>query len=147
MKKHIVMISVLCVIALALGYWSGQGKEEVASSGDVKSSGKKEMTLGYQVRTWKPSSETAVNSTKPGTLLWEFETGGWVGYSPAIGPDGTIYVGSHDTKIYALDGKTGARKWEFKTGNYVSNGPAIGADGTVYFGSVDKKVYALDGAT
>ena len=41
-KKPIIIISVLCVIALALGYWSGQGKEEVASSGDVKSSEKKE---------------------------------------------------------------------------------------------------------
>lgn len=42
MKKPIIIISVLCIIALALGYWSGQGKEEVASSSDVKSSEKKE---------------------------------------------------------------------------------------------------------
>ena len=41
-KKPIIIISVLCIIALALGYWSGQGKEEVASSSDVKSSEKKE---------------------------------------------------------------------------------------------------------
>ena len=41
-KKPIIIISVLCIIALALGYWSGQGKEEVASGGNVKSSEKKE---------------------------------------------------------------------------------------------------------
>ena len=41
-KKPIIIISVLCVIALALGYWSGQGKRRVASSGDVKSSERKE---------------------------------------------------------------------------------------------------------
>jgi len=39
---------------------------------------------------------------KPGTVLWEFETGGGVGSSPAIGPDGTLYVGSDDKKLYAF---------------------------------------------
>ena len=41
-KKPIIIISVLCVIALALGYWSGQEEQEVASGSDVKSSEKKE---------------------------------------------------------------------------------------------------------
>ena len=34
---------------------------------------------------------------------------------PAIGSDGTVYVGSWDDKVYALDGQTGA-KWEYVTG-------------------------------
>ena len=43
---------------------------------------------------------------KPGTLLWEFKTGGKVTSSPAIGSDGTVYVGSEDNKLYAI--KTGS---------------------------------------
>ena len=82
-----------------------------------------------------------------GTKKWEFLTGNSVESSPAIGADGTVYVGSDDKKVYALDGATGAKKWEFLTGNSVGSSPAIGADGTVYVGSGDKKVYALDGAT
>ena len=39
---------------------------------------------------------------KPGTVLWEFETGGRVYFSPAIGSDGTVYVGSDDKKLYAI---------------------------------------------
>ena len=40
---------------------------------------------------------------KPGTVLWEFETGGAiVSSSPAIGSDGTVYVGSFDNKLYAI---------------------------------------------
>jgi outer membrane protein assembly factor BamB len=39
---------------------------------------------------------------KPGTVLWEFRTGGWVRSSPAIGSDGTVYVGSQDKKLYAI---------------------------------------------
>ena len=39
---------------------------------------------------------------KSGTALWEFETGGKVFSSPAIGSDGTVYVGSDDNKLYAI---------------------------------------------
>ena len=40
---------------------------------------------------------------KPGTVLWEFETGNPVlSSSPAIGSDGTVYVGSVDKKLYAI---------------------------------------------
>ncbi|SVD00426.1 uncharacterized protein METZ01_LOCUS353280, partial [marine metagenome] len=48
-------------------------------------------------------------------LRWEFETGGDVYSSPAIGPDGTVYVGSSDKKLYALSGKSGVKLWEFET--------------------------------
>ena len=37
-----------------------------------------------------------------GIKLWEFKTGGPGTYSPAIGSDGTVYVGSDDTKLYAI---------------------------------------------
>ena len=37
-----------------------------------------------------------------GTPIWEFETGGKVSSSPAIGSDGTMYVGSNDYKLYAI---------------------------------------------
>ena len=47
---------------------------------------------------------------KPGTLKWAFTADGAVDSSPAIGPDGTVYVGSSDHSVYALDGKTGAKK-------------------------------------
>jgi outer membrane protein assembly factor BamB len=43
----------------------------------------------------------AING-KNGVKLWEFETGGTVYSSPAIGPDGTVYVGSWDKKLYAI---------------------------------------------
>jgi hypothetical protein len=39
---------------------------------------------------------------KPGTVLWEFKTGSFSPSSPAIGSDGTVYVGSGDNKLYAI---------------------------------------------
>jgi outer membrane protein assembly factor BamB len=75
--------------------------------------------------------------------LWEFETGYGVVSSPAIGSDGTVYVGSNDKKLYAINGKSGVKLWEFVTGDLVSSSPAIGSDGTVYVGSWDNKLYAI----
>ena len=86
---------------------------------------------------------SGADKKKPGTVLWEFETGLYVYSSPAIGSDGTVYVGSIDAKLYAINGKTGVKLWEFETGNFVLSSPAIGSDGTVYVGSYDKKLYAI----
>ena len=49
-----------------------------------------------------PKPNDRVGSKEPGTVLWEFETGHWVFSSPAIGSDGTVYVGSWDGKLYAI---------------------------------------------
>jgi hypothetical protein len=65
--------------------------------------------------------------------------------SPAIGSDGTVYVGSNDKKLYAINGKSGVKLWEFETGDFVWSSPAIGSDGTVYIGG--ECVYALNGKT
>ena len=78
-----------------------------------------------------------------GIKLWEFKTGYRVHSSPAIGSDGTVYVGSSDKKLYAINGQSGEKKWEFETGAGVSSSPAIGPDGTVYVGSYDNKLYAI----
>ena len=42
------------------------------------------------------------SKVKVGAPIWEFETGGYVDSSPAIGSDGTVYVGSGDKKLYAI---------------------------------------------
>jgi len=98
-------------------------------------------------------SYTAANRSK--RLFWESQVvkyraeRGGDGYlsSPAIGADGTVYVGSAIKKIFALDSTTGAKKWEFEAGGELVNTPAIGPDGTVYIFSYDWKLYALDGQT
>jgi outer membrane protein assembly factor BamB len=73
----------------------------------------------------------------PGTLKWKFKTGNYVYSSPAIGTDGTVYVGgSYDHYLYAIN-SNGTLKWKFLTGNIVKSSPAIGSDGTVYVGSND----------
>lgn len=79
-----------------------------------------------------------------GTRKWVFETGGSVVSSPTVGSDGTIYVGSNDGNLYAID-PVGNLKWIFLTKGAVHSRPAIGPDGTVYVGSWDRNLYAIKG--
>ncbi len=86
----------------------------------------------------------AAYDKKTGKSLWVFHPAGEVTASPAVGPDGTVYVTSYDHNVYALDGATGAKKWQFKTGDLVATTPAVAANGWVYVGGYDHNIYALD---
>ena len=81
------------------------------------------------------------------TAHWStpYSTGGTIISSPAIATDGTIYIGSNDNKLHAIN-SDGSAKWTFPTGDWVDSTPAIGADGTVYFGSWDNQLYAVNPA-
>ena len=68
--------------------------------------------------------------------------GGIVSSSPAIAPDGTVYLGSWDNSLYAI-GSDGDIQWTFATENGISSSPAIGPDGTIYVGSYDLDIYAI----
>lgn len=88
------------------------------------------------------------------TPLERFEPGNFVNTNRGFdfrGPnpieaDGIVYVGSPDTRLYAIDATTGTKKWFFETDDIVRSQPAV-ADGKVIFGSYDGRVYALDKET
>jgi outer membrane protein assembly factor BamB len=62
--------------------------------------------------------------------------------SPAVAPDGSVYVGCNDGRLYCLSA-AGTPRWQFRTGNEIRSSPALAEDGTVYFGSRDRHLYAL----
>jgi len=103
-----------------------------------------------------------------GTFKWKFEAG-WLGArpiknlmnkipswltagldeitsSPVISSGGTIYIGSNDHYLYALN-PDGTLKWKFKTGDGIFSSPAIARDGTIYVGSWDCYLYAIGTST
>jgi len=65
--------------------------------------------------------------------------------SPVVG-GGSVYFGSGDGSVYAVDVATGEVKWKFATGDVVHASPAY-ADGTVFIGSWDSYFYAIDAAS
>ncbi|MCD4722678.1 MAG: PQQ-binding-like beta-propeller repeat protein [Desulfobacula sp.] len=89
-------------------------------------------------------TEGALFAVNPdGTLKWTFSTVGMVRSSPAVAPDGTIYIDDPgDRKLYALN-PDGTVKWSFHMGSYLTSSPSIGPDGTIYVASEDHHLYAL----
>ena len=73
---------------------------------------------------------------------WRFEADGGIVF-PAVA-DGTVYAGSGDNHLYALDAQTGQEQWRFETDGWVY-APAV-ADGTIYAGGEDN-LYALGGGS
>jgi outer membrane protein assembly factor BamB len=82
---------------------------------------------------------------------WKYSTGGPIYYSsPAIGPDGTIYVGtgapfgdfSQTLAVLALH-PDGALKWQYSTGTYYMMFTPAVANGVVYIQDTSGTLYAL----
>jgi outer membrane protein assembly factor BamB len=66
--------------------------------------------------------------------------------SSPVTAGGSVYFGSGDGNVYALDAMSGALRWKFQTNDVVHASPAY-ADGVVFFGSWDSYFYAVDAAT
>jgi outer membrane protein assembly factor BamB len=84
-----------------------------------------------------------------GKLLWSTAAGtaDRVEGSAIIGPDGSVYIGADDGRVYAFNGVTGAVRWAtFVQTAGVDSTPALGADGLLYVGA-GHSVVALYAAT
>ncbi len=81
-----------------------------------------------------------------GRERWVFPTDGGVYSSPNIGRsmnNTSVFVGSSDNSVYAINEGTGDEIWSTATGDSVDSSPTV-KDGSVYIGSDDNHVYALD---
>jgi len=79
------------------------------------------------------------------SVAWKFRTGGEIVSSPLV-VGSTVYIGSRDRHLYALDAASGALRWKLETQGPVNSSAAY-RDGLVYVGSVDGSMYAVDAAT
>ncbi|MFC1537732.1 PQQ-binding-like beta-propeller repeat protein, partial [Gemmatimonadota bacterium] len=105
-----------------------------------------EAVLKWKFEIGKPAgSDNQAELSGIGDFIFGFRTGDeiWWPMSPAIGGDGTIYFGSKDDHLYALN-PDGSLLWKFQAGADVNSAPAVGDDGTIYFGSLDNNLYALN---
>jgi outer membrane protein assembly factor BamB len=98
--------------------------------------------LGADGTIYATSSDQKLYAFDPaGTKLWDFNLGEWVFASvPAIGADGSIYVGA--SALFALD-PDGRQRWQFRAGSAVTS-PVLGPDGSIYFGLQNDRFCALN---
>ncbi len=83
-----------------------------------------------------------------GKLDWQFQTSNSIYSSPAAaevpGTPPTVYVGSYDHQLYALEAMSGTKRWVFNVGGVVPGTPTV-VGKTVYTSSFqNKKTFGVD---
>jgi outer membrane protein assembly factor BamB len=101
---------------------------------------------GYEL-TSSGGKGTAAASTVAGTadkrVAWKHKADGPVSTGAAISDDGgTVYIGSDEGTVYALNAKTGRQAGAFPVGGAVSGLTVAGP--TLLVGSADGKVHAIE---
>jgi outer membrane protein assembly factor BamB len=86
-----------------------------------------------------------------GKLDWQFQTSNSIYSSPAAaqvpGTPPTVYVGSYNHQLYALDAASGDKRWVFNVGGVVPGTPTV-VGRTVYTSSFqNKKTFGVDAKT
>ena len=100
-----------------------------------------DRTGWYNIRG---SNDNLLHAFNPdGSTKWTFTTSNWVDSTAALSTDGTLYVGSWDNKLYAIDSSNGIKSWEFETNSYVVSSPVIGTNGRIFW-LQDSIFYALE---
>jgi outer membrane protein assembly factor BamB len=79
-----------------------------------------------------------------GTVAWEVRAGGGFG-PPAVHGD-TVYAGSADGRLYAVEISSGKTRWAYDAKEDLSTRPAV-ANGTVIVASLRDTVFAVDAAS
>ena len=103
------------------------------------------MQFHYNAQHTGDYSPVAGSNVSNGKLVWNYTTGGDVWSSPAVA-NGTVYVGSDDHNVYAINATTGTKLWNYTTGGAVLSSPAV-VNGVVYVGSNDTNIYAISATT
>lgn len=112
---------------------------------------------GSHDRTGDPASTSSSpghSDTYRGETLWTFEGNGSFRSSPTV-VEGTVYVGSTNRLLYAVDAETGEERWRFEVGpepaqtnkaEGIWSSPQV-KDGRLFVGANDYNLYALDAET
>ena len=82
-----------------------------------------------------------------GSEAWRHEAGAGIG-GMTLSDAGTLYVGSFDRNLYALDARTGRPRWDspFTADNWFWAAPLLIGD-RLYAPSLDHSLYILDAST
>lgn len=81
-----------------------------------------------------------------GKELWRFNFGARTDFVPVIGPDNTVYVGTHKGELHAITSQ-GSSRWVYRpphSEHFFKGGAALDAKGILYTGGEGRILYAID---
>ena len=127
--------------------WSDAGVTPVAAAPDamvaIVGPGPHAMFGGNARNTGALVGKAPLKAPKE---IWRLDFEQPIVGSPTVGPNGTVYLTSHDKKLHAVS-SLGTLLWSFESKDRMWSTPAVAVDGTVYTGSDDDHLYAIDGET
>ena len=91
----------------------------------------------------QPGMITAM-AARTGKIVWRYRAGVFETSPLVVGK--TLYAGSWDHKLHAVNIYTGKARWTFTADHEINSSPAF-ANGKIYFGTDGGSVYALDART
>jgi outer membrane protein assembly factor BamB len=99
--------------------------------------------VGVMILTWLALTVDLAEAGTPGQQKWAVSLNTMVVSSPALAPDGTVYVGGvYNSYLFAFK-PDGNPKWSFPTTGSIYSSPAIGRGGTIYVFDSYGYLYAL----
>lgn len=104
------------------------------------------VSNGEQVYFAAMDSHLYALNVSNGNKLWERDLGGTVVADLAIDDTGTIYVGTFNQEILAVNGSNGVVRWSSPTDGWVWGGPSV-VDGVVYVGDLEGSLFAFDASS
>jgi len=83
--------------------------------------------------------------TPDGRALWDFQAQAGFPAAPLV-TNGTVYAGSSDGNVYALELGTGKQRWKYSAGEEVGTTPVL-VGGILYVATLQDTLVALDAGT
>ncbi len=121
---------------------------KLLNPGEIASDGSYGNFVIHRLGPWSMYRNNYYHSGRSGyigpttpRLWWSFPTGSVIESSPAIGEDGTIYVGSNDNNLHAIN-LDGSPKWSYNCGVDWFSSPAVDENSIIYIGG-GSSLYAL----
>ncbi len=147
-SKHHLFISAfnaVIILAVLISFFSGVREK----TGDGQTEAEKADLMSWPVFTGNRTLNGVVPERRiPGKpeVLWDYLTDESIVGTPVVS-NGTVYAGSLDCNVYALDLETGVLKWKTELNGDVEASPML-LDDTVYAGTKSHKgtMYALSAA-
>lgn len=99
-------------------------------------------TLGHDGAIYAVCSDQLYALNPDGSKRWQYEGPGEFDSAPALGADGTLYIGDEARRCLAIDPQ-GQLRFSFISGGPVRAGAAVRNDGIVLFAAYDGLLYAL----
>lgn len=152
MRLALVVLVIGCL--LAAGYIWIEGRNDDVSNPNVefKEEKPREFNVRSETFVWPIYGYSAARTRALGAKLkpplrplWRFNANQLLEFSPIL-VRGTLFVVRKDSRVYAIDAKTGRQKWTRKVGSLSASSPAY-AKGKIFVVTLSGRIVALNART